>query len=292
MPISIQFPPSLETKAEKAIMQVLPRRIPVEKETAALAAKMQMKGSIVDEGALYLVRTDDAVLHHFHASDSMRWCRLPARGRSHKAVELDIRDDGKLRGIAEKYLSNLGLLDREAAFASVIFGGVEATGGETKEGSSTATSAYVNFAYSFEGLPVVGPGATTQVEIGPGGTVASCYRFWRHVVRGKEPIQRESRPLISWEAAQKVLRYDPAFAELKTEAKVVVDRARLAYMALPPREVQGVMFPIYEMRGSVTTRDFKKMPFRRYVVAIDYSTEDLKKYGVANTHLGGPCRVL
>jgi hypothetical protein len=253
---------------------------------------MEMKGPIVDEGALYSVKTDGAVLHHFHASDSMRWCLLPTRGRFHKAEELDIRDESELRDIAEKFLSKLGLLDNEASFACVTYGTVEATGGKSKEPSSAVTSPYVNFSYSFEGLPVAGPGAKAQVEIGPGGTITGCYRFWRNITRGKEPMQREPRPLISWRAAQKVFRYDPAFAQLNAPAEVIVDRARLAYMALPPRDVQGVLFPVYEMRGSVSTRDIEKTPFRRYVVAVDFSADDLKKYAVANRHFGGRCRVL
>jgi hypothetical protein len=286
MPISIQFPKTLEVKREKVTIPLLPQRIPVEKETAALARAMAMKGPLVDEGALYSLTTETALLHHFHASDSMRWCQLPVRGRSHKVAALDIRDEKELRGIAEKYLAKLGLLDKEAAFAAIIYGAVESAGGRSKEGAATVTSAFVNFSYTFDGLPVVGSGAKAQVEIGPQGAVVSCYRFWRNVTRGKEPLRQEPRPVISWEAAQKTFSRDPAFAQLDNSAEVVVDTARLAYMAMPPRDMQGVLFPVYEMRGSVTTRAFKKKPFRRYVVALDYSTDDLKKYGVANIHLG------
>jgi hypothetical protein len=292
MSASIQFPSSPEVQAEQAIMHVLPPRVPTEKETVALAAQLKMKGPIIDEGALYSVRSGGAILHHFHASDSIRWSLLPTRGRAHKAAELDIRDEAKLRSIAEKFLARLRLLDGESSFASVTYGTQEIAGGKSAKSSPAVTSAFVNFSYSFEGLPVVGPGAKAQVEIGGGGAVLSLYRFWRKITRGKAPVRREKRPVLSWEAAQKVFSRDPAFARLDESAKVIVDTARLAYMALPPRDMQGALFPVYEMRGSVSTRHIEKSPFRRYVVAIDYSAEDLKRYVVANRHFGGPCRVL
>jgi hypothetical protein len=292
MSISIKYPSSLDLTVEQAVIPLLPRRTPAKRQTGALAKKMAMEGQVIDEGALYSVKTDNAILHHFHASNSIRWCQIPARGRSHKAAQLDVRDEDELRSIAEKFLSNLGLLDKEASFASIIYGTMQASEEKAKDGSSKMTSAFVNFSYSFEGLPIVGPGAKAQVEIGPRGSVLSYYRFWRNLTHGNEPMRLESRPVISWHAAQKLFSHSPAFAKLNDSAEVIVERARLAYMALPPRDTQGVLFPVYEMRGSVATDAFKKTPFRQYVIALDYSNEDLKKFGVASIHLGGSCRVL
>jgi hypothetical protein len=292
MPIAIQFPRKPESDSDQAIMQLLAPHVPLEKETAALARQLKMEGPIVDEGSLYSMKTDSSLLHHFHASDSLRWCVVPKRNGVDLHEPLDIRDEAKLRGIAEKFLARLSLPDKESSFASVTYGVTEITRERDGAPSSEVTSAYVNFAYAFEGLPVLGPGAKTQVEIGHGGSVVGCYRFWRAISRGTTSLPREKRPVIGWSAAQKIFRADPAFAQLDASAKVVVERARLGYMALPPRDTQGALFPVYEMRGMVSTRTIENSPFVRYVVAIDYSAEDLKKYGVVNRHFGGPCRVL
>jgi hypothetical protein len=292
MLIPIRFPRTLEFEADRVAMPILPPRVPAAKETAALARKLGMSGPVVDEGPLYSVRSEEAVLHHFHASDSLRWCLLPTRGRTHRAKALDIHDEPGLRNIAEKFLAGLGIVDPESSFLSVTHGTRATAEAPSTAPSSVITSAYVNFSYTIEGLPVVGPGAKAQVEIGPGGTIVGCHRFWRSMTRGATPPPREHRPIISWRTAQKVFRCDPAFAQLDASAEVVVDRARLAYMAMPPRDVQGVLFPVYEMRGRVSTPKIERTPFRRYVVAIDYSADDLKKYRVVNRSFGGPCRVL
>ena len=292
MAISITFPNTPETMADSVVMHLLPPRTPNDKETAELAARLGLRGPVVDEGSRFSIRNEGALLHHFHASDSIRWCLLPKRGDTDHPEALDVRDEAKLREIAGKFLDGAGLRDKEATQVSIVYGQRDVVVGKAEKPTSTITSAFVNFSYTFEGLPVTGPGAKAQVEIGAGGKPASCYRFWRNITRGTTAPTREKRGIISWKTAQKVFQLDPAFAQLPRKAEVIVERARLCYWALSPSDLQGALFPVYEMRGQVSTPQLAKTPFRRYVVAIDYTPDELKKYGVANQHFRGACKVL
>ncbi|HEX8989618.1 MAG TPA: hypothetical protein VF816_16795 [Rhodocyclaceae bacterium] len=292
MPIAISFPSKIEAHADSAALHLLSPRIPTDKETVELAGRLHMKGTVVDEGPLFSVRSEDALLHHFHATDSIRWCRLPPRGEDHRSVALNIRDEAKLRSIAEEFLSELGLRDKEATTVAISYGKHDSVDQKESRPKSVISSAFVNFSYVFQGLPVAGPGAKAQVEIGADGKVLSFYRFWRDTERGSATRRREQRPIVSWATAQKVFRLDPAFAQIGEKAEVVVERARLCYMAMPPRDVQRALFPVYEVRGRVATPQIEKSHFRRYIVAMDYSTDELKKYGITNRQFRGSCRVL
>lgn len=292
MAIDIQFPKSIETQADSAIMQLLPPRKPSKDKTVRLARLLEMKvKKVVDEGELFSMKSGPNLLHHFHASDSMRWCREPRRNGELEPRPLKLRDEKKLINKAEEFLSNLGMLDKEVSNVSISYG-KEETADREAPSSSVITSAFVNFSYSFEGLPVVGPGAKAQVEICRSGKIQSCYRFWRNMERKNATPQIEKRPIINWGTAQKIFTLDPSFAQLNAEAKVVVEQARLCYMALPPREKQGALFPVYEMIGRVSTPEIKNAFFRRYVVAMDYTTDELKKFEITNRHIDGSCRVL
>jgi hypothetical protein len=61
--------------------------------------------------------------------------------------------------------------------------------------------------------------------------------------------------------------------------RVVFHRARLGYYALPPRESQGCLIPVYAFDGTVSTRQLRRYDFVRYVVAARFTPRDLKETG-------------
>lgn len=82
------------------------------------------------------------------------------------------------------------------------------------------------------------------------------------------------------EDAIRILRQDVAFANLReAESRVVVDNVQLAYYALPAREAQGYLVPVYAFSGTVTTPALDHYEFTKRVVAVSASPEDVKRLG-------------
>ena len=51
--------------------------------------------------------------------------------------------------------------------------------------------------------------------------------------------------------------------------------------ALPPRETQGALIPIYAFDGIASTKELRRYEFTRYVVAVRYTPEEAKQVGAA-----------
>lgn len=120
-----------------------------------------------------------------------------------------------------------------------------------REPAAHTVARHANWQVAVEGVPVIGPGAKAQVSVGAEGQVSGAYRFWR------QPHPSRSRPLISAEEAVERFQRDDAYRQLDPETcSVVVDRGYLAYYALPPRELQRYLFPVYTLEERVSTRGF------------------------------------
>ncbi len=286
MPIKIDFPGKIEGYVEQVPMFLTPVREPDVKRMQVLSKVFRMSGDVVDQGSFFAMRSADSILHQFHASDSIRW--LSEMHKSGRDTEvLKVTDKKELRAIADKFLAETELSDKRASFSSIIFGQTEILPAGSKVPKAVNTCAYANYIYSLAGLPVLGPGAKIQVLIGPEGKPIGCYRFWREVKDGKQ-----TRATLSTSAVQEIFQNYPGFAQLKEGSKVVVERARLGYMTLPPRAVQGALIPVVEFQGLVSTPAIEKTKFIHSVIAINYKDEELKLYRVSNKHFGGTCRVL
>ena len=75
-----------------------------------------------------------------------------------------------------------------------------------------------------------------------------------------------------------LLRRDPTFGQLEAgKASVVFSDVRLGYFSLPPREYQGVLIPVYAFRGTVSTPVLERYDFVRYVVAVKFDREEVKR---------------
>ena len=286
MPATFEFPKAIEGYAEQVPMFLIPVRQPDTKQAQVLARVFKVDGEVVDDGAMYSVRGKDSILHQFHASDSMRWVsRMHERDSCTKALK--ITDPKELQAIADKFLDAQKLSDKRATFSKLVFGQSQTSGDGPEKSRSINTCAYVNYTYSLGSLPLFGPGAKIQVTIGYDGRVTGCYRFWREVKDGR--LAKKALPVAS---VQKVFKECPNFAELQTGAKVVVEKARQGYLTLPPDDFQGALIPVIELRGFVATRAIERAGFIRYLVAVDYTDEELKRYSVFNKHYKGTCRVI
>src|SRR4029453_4810931 len=139
-----------------------------------------------------------------------------------------------------------------------------------KQPDERPLAVHVNYCYALEGLPVLGPGAKIQVTFAGGKKPAEMYAFWR------SPRADTEIDLLPAGEAMELLRRDPQFEELGDDAHVDYTNPRLGYYALPPRETQGALIPVYAFDGIASTKELRRYEFTRYVVAVRYTPEEAK----------------
>jgi hypothetical protein len=254
-------------------------------EAIGMARRFGLDGDADDRGAYLLFSDESATLELFAASDSLRFSRWPSR--SDEGLDgADPPDPETAAELAGRLLEEYGLGDRSARMASVT--GLEvarADRGEHEGGRDPelrTVAAQVNYAFDLDDLPVMGAGAKIQLTLGGEGELWECLRFWRQA----NPVERMS-PIGAREAFERLQR-DPAYAALEGDAaSVAFEEVRLGYLALPPREVQGYLLPVYACRGTVSTPELPSWAHTRYVIAVDLPPSDAKHLRVAHRPSGG-----
>jgi hypothetical protein len=241
---------------------------------AALAAKFGLTGEVRDAGSSFMASDRRGSLEVFHASDSLRWSTLHLQKSEDEKIAA-LPDDKAAIKIAGEFLKERGISLANAKIKNVTRSELSRLQPRAKEPEVKTVAVHVNYGYALEGLPVLGPGAKMQVTIGAGSKVVECYRFWRG---SKEVGERE---LISSQTVLELLRRDPMFRQLREgEARVAFSRVRLGYFALPPREYQRMLIPVYAFDGTISTRELERFDFVRYAVAVKFERDEVKREGI------------
>jgi hypothetical protein len=282
MAASFEFPP---VSVDRRQMQMLRTPLPSwdDDQVGRWSAAFGIRGKTRDAGSRLVMRDGRGTLEIFRASDSFRWARQ-TRETQEVGGKVSLPDERQATGLAQAYLRDRGLADDRAAITSVSY--TELCRAERGEGDAAPMqiALHVNFSFTLDGLPVMGPGAKAQVTFDGSSRVREAYKFWR------EPIEAGHRRIVEPEAAIELLRGDDAFADLREgEARVTFHRIRLGYYALPPREVQGYLIPVYAFDGTVTTRQFERYDFTKHVVAVRVEPEEAKRIGAIR---GAPRAIL
>jgi hypothetical protein len=275
-----EFPTVQIDRREMVMFQTpAPRRRTLE-EVAERARAFGVEGQPEDHGTTLVVRDRAAAFELFAPSDSLRFTRWTGLDREPEG-DLAVGDPEtaieRARDVIEKY----GLAGDGAQPSSVTHVKLSRMDGPDARPETRAVAVQVNFRFELDGLPVLGPGAKAQVTFGPDESLLECYHFWRR--------PREARQLAVLEPEEAIerLRRDPAYAQLPDRrARVVFDDVRLGYLGLPPRELQGYLFPVYAFRGTVSTPELERYDHTRYVVAVDIQPEQIKRLRVAQRAAG------
>lgn len=236
-----------------------------------LAERLGVRGKVEDAGSRAIVRDRRSVLEVFLASDSVRWSTLHNTS-SEAPADVRLPDEDGARKAAATFLRERKLSTQHASIDSLTYGMLSRVERESPEAQEVPIAIHVNYRFSLDRLPVLGPGAKIQVTFGDRSQVVEYYRFWR------PPRKAGELELLPPEAAIRLLRSDPAYADLR-RGSVVFHRAQLGYYALPPRESQGVLIPVYAFEGTVSTRQLRRFDFVRYVVAARFKPGDVKQQG-------------
>ena len=120
----------------------------------------------------------------------------------------------------------------------------------------------VNYHFTLEDLPLIGPGAKAQVTIGASDEIEQAYLFWRQTERTEK--RWTTRPAA---AALDALAKSSHFARVIRDKDVEVLQVRPGWFCLPPTVVQDTLFPVYEVRGRLNAEGHIRRQFIVFVAA-------------------------
>lgn len=252
------------------------------KMAPAFSRAFGIDGTAVDAGSRIVVKSKSGILEIFEASGSVWWTKASA-AKSESMRSIRFPDDKQAIALADEYLKKTNLSDASAKPVSVTYSEVlYEKDGDTRP-KRVVVGQHVNYAFTLDGIPVWGPGAKIQVTFGANNEVVEALKFWRPPSRDRMPVK-----VLEPGSAVKVFQTHDAFAELKAEtASVQIEDVSLGLYALPPREMQGYLIPVYRVRGMVSTKQVEKYEFTKHVVAVEFTPEMIKKAGAVATG-GGP----
>lgn len=238
-----------------------------------LGERFNIHGEAADHGASLVLRDENGDLELFHPTDSLWWADVKAMSQE-PSGPVDLPTEPEALEIAEHFLREKDLFDDRCRVHSVSYAEFAEVESEEHEPESFRFAMRINYQYFLDHLPVFGPGAKIGVTIGAERNVIDCFKFWR------EPVHDHSLELIDPEAAMRLIRQDPAFAQLKEgESSVNFHQMKLGYYALPCMEYQGFLAPVYVFEGTANTPAQQETPITRHVVAVHTSLDEMKEKG-------------
>lgn len=228
---------------------------------------------IRNEHPRLVIRDSKSTLEIFRTSDSIWWTRLSDEKREPDG-KVELPDEKEAVALAQDYLKEKKLDDELAKVKTVTYSEHSRIGRGGKVIADYPVMQHVNFEFSFDDVPILGPGAKIQVTFGANKKVVEVYKFWRHTVKDRE------MDIITTDKAIELIRNDKAFSKLREgEAKVTFHDIWLAYYALPPRRQQLFLFPVYTFKGTVSTPELERYDFVKHVVAVEITREQAKCIG-------------
>jgi hypothetical protein len=181
MSVKIQCPDLPRVNRELPIYAALPPTWTPDK-VARLAARFDMKGEVADAGAWYVCRNESSALEVYQASHSLRIERLDIDAEGRHLV-LDPPDRERALETAKRVMAMIGDDYARPDVHSVTELTVLKATRDKREGERKVVGLQVNYRYTLDGMPLVGPGAKAQVTVAADGEMMQAYRFARAVER-------------------------------------------------------------------------------------------------------------
>jgi hypothetical protein len=229
-----------------------------------------VNGDVGTEGARLVARSGTASLEIYRPSDSLWWTDHALACQEELRKGGPLPDEGKARKLAAALLEQHGLDASLAKVASVTYVESDVQRGEAKP-RSERTAIDINYTFSLDKYPVLGPGAKIKVSLAGEGAPAQLIYFWR------KPSKASAAPAISATVALERFMRDPSFFRLRNkDALVEVKNVRLGYYAMSPTDFQRFYVPVWAIDAVCVTRELR-YEFRNYVVAVDMSPERAKE---------------
>lgn len=262
--------PMLRIRRAEAILQQQDGMKQFEERMRIAMAQFELTGEPTVGPERALSRQGDVSLEIFRASDSIWWTnhQLANLDAPDGAVELPPEADAI--ALAKSTLAKLGLDDERPFVDSVTY--TEASNDAPENSAEPVRTAMdVNFSFRASNLPIFGPGAKVKVTFGHKSKLVQLVYFMRKYDVMEEPFAPIT-PLVALER----YRHDEAFLGLGgTGSKVVIERMRLGYLALPPAEFQRFYTPVYAVDAVAATPRHERHVSRTYIPARDLSRTDI-----------------
>jgi hypothetical protein len=218
----------------------------------------------VDAGPWFVIDQPPARLEVYQASQSFRIEFDTGNAEGQHDQPGNAIDEAQAIRIANQFLTDLiGDVQVPPQRQSVTSLDVMTSAGPGGEPERRVAALQVNFRYAIDGLPLLGPGAKTQISVGPDARVRQAYRFWRDIkVESTLPGIPPDRAFARFAGA-------PHVAGLDESVTLTVSSAQVGLLCLAPTEVQSVLIPVYALRGEATSGAAAPRPFLTYVAAAE-----------------------
>jgi len=260
MTVKITFPNPPHVAPELPVYATVNPAWDVERVTD-LGMRLDVRGPVIDAGAWFVIRDGASTLEVCKASHSVRLGRDASAGAA-VGTSNAVLDRARAVSVAERFHNLLGDTAAHAEIQSVTELTVTTASRGRQAFERQLAGLQVSHRFRLDGLPLVGAGAKAQVTVGRDGELVQGCRFWRDVTR------RGTRPAVPPQQAFERFAATQPCGELPSSAQVVVTRVHLALLCLPPTEVQGVLLPVYALRGAVRSERLPSDEFVAYVTAV------------------------
>ncbi|CAO5234849.1 hypothetical protein [Frankia sp. AgKG'84/4] len=269
MALSVDFPAAVDTRSEIALFAVRPTRWETG-DVTELARRLGFVGEVADRGLWHVVDDGRSTLEVYQATPSFRYGRRDTgENEAAGAVEGGL-DADQARAVAEGWVGRFAPAGTRPDVHSVSELEVLVSERTTAQPRRLVAGLQVNYRFDLDGVALLGPGAKIQVVVDPAGEVSGAYRFWR------DPRPAGQARTISVDEAYSRFAASDLLAGLTDDtARAQVDEVRLGYLSLPPTEPQGLLTPVFELRGVLSTELHPRHEFVSYVAAINLNDVDL-----------------
>ena len=241
-----------------------------------LAKVFGLRSKPQDMGSMFLIEDKKSQLEVYKTSDSFWWTNK-AHAYSEKSVPEEILpDDITAVEVASDTLTKMQISIENAVLGQVNHTELLTISKPVQAFRKGRTAVHVNYTFELDGLPVFGPGAKMQLSFVSKEKMSEFVYFWREIRADEEKVE-----LISPEKALDKLMADKRFSKLSKEnASVQFHRINLGYYALPPFDYQKSLIPVFQVKGTVRTSNLEKYEFTHYVLAGDWTVEQIKQAGI------------
>jgi hypothetical protein len=234
-------------------------------------------GKANDLGERIILQDENQVLIIYRASNSLLLLSKKNGFGTKISEGVRLPEQKEAHEIATNYLDRVGLSIEFAKFKSFTYTKGAMFKVKTKQPTLVNTKAHVNFNFSLENIPVIGPGAKIKVSFTEGSEVSDLLYYWRI------PKKEEMMPIIEPMDALKRLTADKSFKELSPDtASVKLHSIILGYYAMSPTDFQRFLVPVYAIKGTVETKFLDPYNFTQHVVAVEMPLKEIKRRGVVD----------
>ncbi|HEX3068744.1 MAG TPA: hypothetical protein VHX14_09205 [Thermoanaerobaculia bacterium] len=261
MALSIQFPePDFKMPAEVPLFAV--RHQTWTRESAiTLARRLEISSEAVDAGLWMIARDKRAVLELYQATQSFRYSRLDLDGEGRECAERRL-DWDEARKVAQAWIEPFLPVEGHAEVITITERELLVSKRRGDEPRATIIALDVNYVFTIDRFPLLGPGAKAKVSVHNTGAAAGGYLFWRTVA----PIS--SVPTIPLEELFRRFSSSPLFTHLTDDnARAEVRSVRFGYLTIPPTEPMSALIPALELRGTISTEAQPRYDFIVHVAA-------------------------